>query len=465
MGFNHRVMGKQQFNLSWVWQLQQWTFIPNSKFWIFLLILGGMGIWMLAGEGQKYLALQEQLSRYEAGGVSMELPLRLPLQSITSWKSVSLFSPSVALSIGISLSMMLKALTNYLIRKNKVLLLTHESSGSLSVYIGNRYVPFRFGWSFWLGSLLMLSLLIGGWYQLQASNEAVYEALRQAQQQRILEEKKQQESAQAIIDSEQYKEDVIGYFMDHLKQFEPTDSEAQQNYREAFMVQKQLITSQYLIREKVSRANQLSSASLLAMHRQISELFTALVLKKQELPPHVLTYFTDTTDLNKLETALMEQAKYHVPASIKLAQSALETAYGRRVIQNNYFGIKNKDRSKQVQAVETIEYYNAVELKANAHKVISKRAVEKNGKKLYRCRVRDQFQPYKTPWASFRAHSIFLSNNKRYHALFTGGKDYQAWADRIGSTKYGGVGYATSPIYGELLKKIIRRYHLDLLDY
>ena len=457
-------MGRNNLNLSRIWQLQQWTFIPNGKFWAVLLAAGGMSIWLLVGEWQRYTAIQEQLAQYEAGASALQLPKKLPLHRLSSWHSTDMFSPSVALSIGVALSALLRLLTNYLVKRNKVLLLTHEESGSLSVYMGSRYVPFRFGWKFWLGAALALGMVFGGWYRMQASNESVHQALLELEQHRQLEERQQLEAEQAVIDSQQYKEDVIGYFMDHLKQHRPKEGDLHKNYQEAFTVQKQLITSQYLIEQKASRVDQLSSQSLLSMHQEISDLFIELVLKKQSLPEHVLHYFTDTTDLDKLETALMEQAKYHVPASIKLAQSALETAYGRRVIHNNYFGIKNRG-SGEAKAVETIEYYSRAELRANRRKVISRELVSRGGKKLYKCRVKDKFQPYKTPWASFRAHSIFLSNNKRYHALFTGGKDYRAWADKIGSTKYGGVGYATSPIYGELLKKIIRRYHLDLLDY
>jgi len=115
--------------------------------------------------------------------------------------------------------------------------------------------------------------------------------------------------------------------------------------------------------------------------------------------------------------------------------------------------------------METTEYYNAAEVKYNKHKIISQKMVKKGGKTLYKCKVKDSFVEYESPWASFRGHSLFLSTNSRYSPLFTKGKDYRAWADKIGSTKYGGVGYATSPIYGELLRKIIGRYHLDLLDY
>ena len=159
----------------------------------------------------------------------------------------------------------------------------------------------------------------------------------------------------------------------------------------------------------------------------------------------------------------MEQAKFNVPASIKLAQSALETGYGKRVINNNYFGIK--DKSGNTPFSTTTEYYNDRELKRNRRKVLSKKKVFKNGKYFWQCKVKDHFISYQSPWESFRDHSRFLLENERYHPLFAGGKNYQAWADKIGSTKYGGVGYATSPLYGKLLKGIIRRYHLDLLDF
>lgn len=250
-----------------------------------------------------------------------------------------------------------------------------------------------------------------------------------------------------------------------LRFFEESEEEMAEvkTYEEEFLVKKQVLLSKRLIAERVSRPDQLSNESLLALNREITDLFVELVLQRIKVEPHVMRFFTDTTDLDKLETSLMEQAKYHVPASIKLAQSALETAYGRRIINNNYFGIK--DKSGRSPLTTTVEYYNEQEAKANAAKIVSKRKVTRGGKTLYECQVRDNFERYKTPWSSFRAHSIYLSSNPRYSPLFTQGKEYEAWADKIGSTKFGGVGYATNPTYGRLLKKIIRRYRLHLLDY
>jgi len=248
-----------------------------------------------------------------------------------------------------------------------------------------------------------------------------------------------------------------------FKEVEFPKEETKGDFRKAFILEKQKLIFEYTTQNGVSRLDQLSDRALLELNHKISNLFQEKVLRKADAPLHVWTYFTDTTDLHKLETSLMEQAKFHVPASIKLAQSALETGYGKRVIRNNYFGIKDKSRSSS--KITTTEYYNEREFKRNRAHIIRYSKVRRNGRQMYKCTVRDHFKNYQTPWQSFRDHSLYLSKNKRYAPLFTGGKKFEAWAEKIGSSKDGGVGYATSPVYGEQLKSIIRRYHLDLLDH
>ena len=233
--------------------------------------------------------------------------------------------------------------------------------------------------------------------------------------------------------------------------------------RAQFIKEREKTIYQFKKKYNAWKNEEMSNEMLTALNKQISELFIKIILDNSKVEKHVYHFFTDNKELYKIETALMEQAKNHVPASIKLAQSALETGYGKRVIHNNYFGIKDKSGNTPLSV--TTEYYTDKELKRNRSKVISKKKVFKNGKYFWQCRVRDHFISYQTAWESFRDHSRFLLENERYHPLFTGGKNYQAWADKIGSTKYGGVGYATSPLYGKLLKGIIRRYHLDLLDF
>ena len=232
--------------------------------------------------------------------------------------------------------------------------------------------------------------------------------------------------------------------------------------KQNFIYQKNNIHTAYLINNHVSRVDQLSTDQLKQMNKEISELYKTTILKNIYIEEHVKKFLVDTVEINKIETALMEQIKYQIPASIKLSQAALETGYGSRVVNNNYFGIKDK-KSKN-SAITTTEYYNEKELVLNHDKIISKEKVFKDGKMLYKCKVIDNFEGYNSAWESFRAHSVFLNNNPRYYPLFKNGKNYEAWADRIGSTKYGGVGYATAPDYGDMLKKIIKKYHLYLLD-
>lgn len=262
------------------------------------------------------------------------------------------------------------------------------------------------------------------------------------------------------------EKDVLSAFLNEYEQEEESEiEEMEQGIQiDKFQIQKQVLLSKYLIESKVSRLDQLADEDLLRLNGQVSDLFMQLVLTKIPMKKHVENFFLNHNDLNKFETALMEQAKFGVPVSIKLAQSALETAYGKKVINNNYFGIKDT-QSQETKEIITTEYYTTTELKANKSKIISQEEVFVNGRKLHKCKIRDSFATYNSPWKSFRSHSLFLANNNRYAPLFTKGKNYEAWADKIGSSKYGGVGYATSPIYGELLKQIIRKYHLDLLDY
>lgn len=245
--------------------------------------------------------------------------------------------------------------------------------------------------------------------------------------------------------------------------FKIVDFEETDDFRKKFIREKQALIYNFTTQNSVVRVDQLSDDKLLELNHLIGDLYKNIVLNNLNVADHVQTFFTDTTELYKVKTALMEQAKYHVPASITLSQAALETSYGRKVIDNNYFGIK--DKSKLNNTKTTTEYYTASEAKGNAYKILSKQKVVVNGKAMYKCKIKDHFAEYISPWQSFRAHSVYLFNNKRYAPLFKGGKSFEAWADKIGSSKQGGVGYATDPVYGNLLKKIIKRYHLDLLDH
>ncbi len=131
--------------------------------------------------------------------------------------------------------------------------------------------------------------------------------------------------------------------------------------------------------------------------------------------------------------AVEEMYRSHIPASITLAQGILESGNGnsRLAIQaNNHFGIKCKTTW--------------------------------TGQTLYEDDDAPQecFRKYDAAIDSYRDHSDFLMNNKRYAFLFDlDSKDYKAWA--FGLKK---AGYATNPQYPELIIAFIEKHGLHKYD-
>ncbi|WP_313791302.1 glucosaminidase domain-containing protein [Lacinutrix neustonica] len=124
---------------------------------------------------------------------------------------------------------------------------------------------------------------------------------------------------------------------------------------------------------------------------------------------------------------------YGVPASITLAQGILESASGKGRLSmeaNNHFGIK-------------------------CH-------TGWTGAKIYHDDDASQecFRKYKNSKYSFRDHSLFLKERKRYSELFKLQKDdYKAWARGLRA-----AGYATDRKYPEKLISLIERYQLYRFD-
>lgn len=152
--------------------------------------------------------------------------------------------------------------------------------------------------------------------------------------------------------------------------------------------------------------------------------------------------------------AIAESKKHNIPASIKVAQSALESGWGEGKIvkkANNYFGIKKKtDLTK-------------VELDLIVGRIKHKTSEYVKDKKID---ITDEFCVYNSRWASFRHHSIHL--RKRIDAKFNNGyskmksiplSDYKRWAKALEES-----GYSTDPEYAEKLINIIKRHKLYELD-
>jgi flagellum-specific peptidoglycan hydrolase FlgJ len=132
------------------------------------------------------------------------------------------------------------------------------------------------------------------------------------------------------------------------------------------------------------------------------------------------------------DIAMEKMRTHNIPASITLAQGILESGSGKgrlAVKANNHFGIKCHNWE---------------------------------GAKIYHDDDERQecFRKYSNSSDSFRDHSEFLVNRKRYANLFKLRKDdYKAWAKGLRK-----AGYATDKKYPQKLISLIERYELYQYD-
>ena len=133
------------------------------------------------------------------------------------------------------------------------------------------------------------------------------------------------------------------------------------------------------------------------------------------------------------ELAVEEMKKYHIPASITLAQGLLESGAGQSTLarkSNNHFGIKcGGDWTGKT--------------------------VSHDDDARGEC-----FRAYKHPKESYEDHSKFLAGRSRYASLFKLKiTDYKGWARGLKK-----AGYATNPRYADQLIGIIELYELHKYD-
>lgn len=132
------------------------------------------------------------------------------------------------------------------------------------------------------------------------------------------------------------------------------------------------------------------------------------------------------------KTAIQQQKKHRIPASIILAQALLESRAGQSYLAlagNNHFGIKGTDWKGL--------------------------CVYKNDDGQHTC-----FRKYLHVTHSFEDHSRFLTERTKYKPLFNlKTTDYKGWAK--GLKQYG---YATDPQYTSKLIRIIEDYQLYYYD-
>ena len=133
------------------------------------------------------------------------------------------------------------------------------------------------------------------------------------------------------------------------------------------------------------------------------------------------------------DLAVEEMKRYHIPASITLAQGLLESGAGQSELarkSNNHFGIKCGGDWRG----------NTVSHDDDARG--------------------ECFRAYKHPKESYEDHSKFLVNRPRYASLFKLQiTDYKGWARGLKQ-----AGYATNPRYADQLIGIIELYGLHQYD-
>jgi len=169
-------------------------------------------------------------------------------------------------------------------------------------------------------------------------------------------------------------------------------------------------------------------------------------------------------------TAVAEMEKFGVPASISLAQGILESADGASMLAkdyNNHFGIKFRSVAKVPVGlhkflINPIGHHDDCKKHhiKTKHDGTKKKLIKKGyipcGDYTY-CLGLDQFCAYDRVWASWRHHS-YVVTKPRYkpHGSNPG---YKEWAKALQRG-----GYATNPLYADLLIELIERYGLHRFD-
>ncbi len=161
------------------------------------------------------------------------------------------------------------------------------------------------------------------------------------------------------------------------------------------------------------------------------------------------------------QNAIDSMRTTRVPASVTLAQAALESGWGRHAPSLNFFGIKaGSSWTGQRQLLTTTEIHNDNDQSRHPYpEIISIEAfTDSSGATKYRWRVKDYFRAYASATDSFNDHGNFLVNNSRYREAFNHTNDGRQFAREIAR-----AGYATDPGYADSLISIID--HNNLIQY
>lgn len=157
-----------------------------------------------------------------------------------------------------------------------------------------------------------------------------------------------------------------------------------------------------------------------------------------------------------LPYARQTEAKSGISAVFILAQAAIESAWGRVAPGNMFFGVKDTDGvNGNEQLLTTTEYSRRNDLKFP--EILSVTPVSLNGQRYFKYRVKDYFRRYDTPEGSFTDHAWFFIRNPRYRKALDVRSDPALFAMEVAR-----AGYATDPMYGDTLIKVIGMIRLEI---
>jgi flagellum-specific peptidoglycan hydrolase FlgJ len=157
--------------------------------------------------------------------------------------------------------------------------------------------------------------------------------------------------------------------------------------------------------------------------------------------PYTSPSVEETYIITYRQLAVQEMWRSGIPASIILAQAIVESESGTSELalkSNNHFGIKCTDEWRN----ETIYKYDDDR--------------DTRGELVLSC-----FRAYDSVYESYVDHSEFLMHRKYYRHLFNYARtDYKRWATGLSQ-----AGYATDPLYSQLLIETIEEFQLYYYDF
>lgn len=184
---------------------------------------------------------------------------------------------------------------------------------------------------------------------------------------------------------------------------------------------------------------------------ETAETAKKFVVKKTTYEPFINKYSQFAKEAEKITG---------VPALVTLAQSALESGWGKSAPKNNFFGHKaDRNWKGEKQLLTTSEIlpstdksnYKFPQVLSVTPYLDSSGKQRRNSKNelLFRWLVKDNFRAYPTPLEAFIAHGNFIKNNERYK------KAFQTDTPEGFAIEVAKAGYATDPNYSNKLINLI----------